>query len=193
LNEAGYWAQVLDTSWRIVYMTDELVGFWAKAGFSAAPVIGKHYFSAEAVQFRKAYGGIHAVRESYRTFFLNLAPYVLASTPGGRDELRGVVDPDLVDLVEGLRPREIPVMWVVRPQWGVMETSVAGSQREGSTAGLLLWQRIDDGRGPLAGLCTLAKPAAGMTQIAVMTASADARISSAYSLSDNLLAELQPF
>jgi class 3 adenylate cyclase len=173
LGEAGYSAWLLDASWRVVYVTDEALRQYASLGTTAVP-IGAHYFSAEAVRFRMAtFGGAYAVRESHRAFFSNLAPYVLASTPGGHDELRGVVDPDLADLVDGLRPQEIPVMWVVRSQVAARETSVAGSRHETSVMGSLLWMRIKDGRGQLAGLCFLVKPAAGMSLIAVMTAMAD--------------------
>jgi class 3 adenylate cyclase len=164
LNKAGYWAQLLDASWRLVYFTDELMLSWSSVGATAVP-IGYHYFSPEAVEFRRTVvGGIHAVRESYRAIFENFGPYVLASTPGGRDELRRIVDPDLADLVDTLQPRDVPVMWVVRPRWTLEEAAVGGS---------VLCIRIDDGRGQQAGLCMLAKPAAGMSQISNAVAAAD--------------------
>jgi class 3 adenylate cyclase len=164
LNDAGYIAQVLDASWRFVFVTDEMMLSWAAMGVSMATPIGSHYFSVEATQHRRENFGVHAVRDLYDAFFLNVGRYVLASTPGGRDELRRVVDPDLADLVDELEPSELPVMWVGRPLWQVGEDKVGGS---------LLWIRLDDDRGHFAGICVVGKPAAGMSQIVAATASAD--------------------
>jgi class 3 adenylate cyclase len=165
LNEVGYLAQLLDTSWRFVFVTDEMARMFAAIGAATPPLVGWHYFGAEAVRHRQeTTGGMHAVREGYRAFFSDLGPYVLASTSGGRDALRQLVDPDLADLVDGMEPREIPAMWVSQLRWKFFGTVVTGS---------ILWTRIDDRRGQFAGLCTQIKPAAGMQQISAALAGAD--------------------
>jgi class 3 adenylate cyclase len=172
LTEAGYSAWVLDPTWRVVYGTDDVM--WTLAGLGAsAPPIGLHYFSAEAVEYRrKNIGGSYGTRELHRAFFLELAPYVVTSTPGGHDEVRRVVDPDLADLVDGVHAQDIPVMWVVRPQWTLKGVTVAGSRSEMNTSGWLLWMRIDDDHGNLAGFGCLTKPAPGMSLLSIL-ASAD--------------------
>ena len=54
LNEAGYWAIVLDAAFRFVFFTDELLLSYRYAGASAAELIGSHFFSAESSRFRGA-------------------------------------------------------------------------------------------------------------------------------------------
>jgi hypothetical protein len=62
LNEAGYFAWILDASWRVVYVTDESLLQYASLGATGVP-IGAHYFSAEAVRFRREmFGGAYAAR-----------------------------------------------------------------------------------------------------------------------------------
>jgi class 3 adenylate cyclase len=170
LTEAGYSAWILDPTWRVVYGTDDMM--WSLVGLgAAAPPIGLHIFSAEAVEYRrKNIGGSYATRELHRAFFLELAPYVVTSTPGGHDEVRRMVDPDLADLVDGVHAQEIPMMWVVRPQWTLRGVTVAGSRSEMKASGSLLWMRIDDEHGHLAGFCYLTRPAAGMSLLSMLSA-----------------------
>jgi class 3 adenylate cyclase len=96
---------------------------------------------------------------------LSVGPYVLSSTPGGRDELRRVVDPELVDLVDDLEPRSVSPMWVRRSDSFTMGGGDVGSST--------LWFRVDDAQGDFAGCCLLIKPAVGMSQLAVAAATAD--------------------
>jgi class 3 adenylate cyclase len=165
LNEAGYWAILVDAGWRFVYVTDELLLTYRDMGASTAVPIGSHYYSAEAVEFRGArFGGPYALPESRRAAFLNLGRYILASTPGGREELRRVVDPALADLVDELHPEHVPLAWIVRAQW-----RTAGADAVGS----VVFFRIDDGHGRLAGFGCLTKPAAGMSHLGLAAAVAD--------------------
>jgi class 3 adenylate cyclase len=127
--------------------------------------VGTHFWGPEATLFFAGrLGGPWAVREHRRGWFSDVGPYVLASTPGGRDEVRHVVDPELVDLIEELQPHEVPVAWIMRPGW-----STAGAD----VTGLAVWFRIDDDRGHLLGFCMLTKPAAGMSHLAQAAATAD--------------------
>jgi len=112
LNDGGYWAYVLDAGWRFVFVTDELLVTFRDMGRSAAPV-GSHYYSAEAIRSRYAmYRDRSAATQQVRAGFLNLGRYMLASTPGGREELRRAVDPALADLVDELQPETTPVTWI---------------------------------------------------------------------------------
>jgi hypothetical protein len=47
LNDAGFWAEVLDAEWRYVFETDELLLSYRDMGAPTTPPIGSHFFSAE--------------------------------------------------------------------------------------------------------------------------------------------------
>jgi class 3 adenylate cyclase len=165
LNDAGHWAILLDATWRYAFVTDELRLIWGDTGSSSASPIGSNYFSAEAVQFRVAQvGGSEAVGKYRRASFSRLGAYALASIPGGREELRRVVDPEVADLIDDIEPLDIPHVWVGRSQ-----VSTAGTEVDQHN----VLFRIDDTVGRLAGICFLIKPAAGMSHLYAAAATAD--------------------
>ena len=165
LNDAGYWANVLDAEWRYVFVTDELLLSYRDMGAPTTPPIGSHFFSAEARQFiAETVGGAWASPEVRRAWFLDAGRYVLAGTPGGREELRRVVDPELADLVDQLQPQDLPPVWMNRSEF-----TTAGAEVTGSA----VWIRIDDADGHRVGVCILPKPAAGMSHLARAAATAD--------------------
>src|SRR5262245_41614556 len=166
LNDAGYWANVLNAEWRYVFQTDELRRTFADMGGAwTLPTLGAHYFSTEGVErLAETYGGTYAKREFRRAWFLEVGPYALASMSGGRDELRRVANPELADLIEDLQPRDAPDAWIERP-----EVTTAGAHAASS----VVWFRIDDRHGRLAGFCILSKPGAGMSHLGALVATAD--------------------
>jgi class 3 adenylate cyclase len=164
LNEEGFWASVWDASWRQLFVTDELRLGWGDEGAVTIAPLGCHFFSAEAMQLTARIGGPEAVVERRRARFLDLGGYVLSSMPGGREELRRVVDPALADLVDQLQPQDIPAAQALGAPMTFAGTHVGGSR---------VLFRIDDGHGHVAGFCTLLKPAAGMSQLAAAAATAD--------------------
>ena len=92
LNETGYWASVRDAQWRFVFWTDELRLANGEQDGSAAEHLGEHVFGTSAVADMEAiYSGDWM--EGCRRVFRQEGPFVLFDTPGGRDELRRVVDP----------------------------------------------------------------------------------------------------
>jgi class 3 adenylate cyclase len=95
---------------------------------------------------------------------LNAGRYVLAGTPGGREELRRVVDPSLADLVDQLQPQDLPPVWVNRSEFRTAGAEVTGSA---------VWIRIDDDHGHRVGVCVMPKPAAGMSHLARAAATLD--------------------
>jgi hypothetical protein len=95
---------------------------------------------------------------------LDAGRYVVAGTPGGREALRRVVDPELADLVDQLQPRDLPPVWINRSAF-----TTAGAE----VAGLSMWVRIDDAHGHRVGVCILPKPAAGMSHLARAAATLD--------------------
>jgi class 3 adenylate cyclase len=165
LNEVGHWAQVYDARWQLVFVTDELRLSYGDTGTDSVLPVGFHIFSAEMTEFRSAIlGGANTDREFRRARFLGRGGYVLASTSGGREELRRVVDPELADLVDAIEPEDVPV-----GRWGPASSRFAGMD----TAGANMWFRIDDGHGQVAGACVLSKPPAGMSQLAAAAFIAD--------------------
>jgi class 3 adenylate cyclase len=147
-----------------VFATDELALAAGPGWFSSLP-IGRLYFSAEAVQYRVTWTrGSVTSKEWRRAEFERLGPFALACAPGGRDELRDLIDPELADLVDFLQPVDPPSVLARRAEW-----ELAGA-KIGSTG---LWIRIDDGAGRFAGFCSLVKPAPGMSHLAAASATAD--------------------
>jgi class 3 adenylate cyclase len=165
LNTARHWAWIYDAGWRLVFVTDE---FWLSMGVSGSVTIpvGCHCLSAEFNRFGvAAHRGRSVVPEFRRARFLEFGPYVLASTPGGRDELRRVIDPEFADLIDELQPKDVPDAW---PGPSVSST-FAGVDVAASES----WFRIDDRHGNLAGFCELVMPAAGMSQLAAAAFTVD--------------------
>lgn len=166
LNAAGHWASVFDATWGYVFATDELRLSMRDTGAVSFLPIGSHYFSAEFTQFTVSVNrGRYVLPEFRRARFLDMGPYLLAAMPGGRDELRRVVDPELVDLIDELQPKDLPAVWA-----GPASLSTfAGVDVVGSVT----YFRIDDAYGHVAGFCTLSKPSAGMSQLAAAAYTAD--------------------
>jgi class 3 adenylate cyclase len=165
LNDAGYWAEIYDANWRYAFVTDEMLVSYRALG-SVAPVpVGAHLLSAEGVRFVTAQlGGSWPSPEVGRAWFLSAGRFVLASTRGGRDELRRVVAPAFADLVDELQAQEVPVVWAAGSK-----ASAAGADIATSAIAF----RLYDADGQLAGFCTMPKPAAGMSHLAAATATAD--------------------
>jgi class 3 adenylate cyclase len=165
LNDAGHWASVLDAEWRYVFVTDELISSYRDMGAATSPPIGAHVLSAEARRFlAETLGGASASSEVRRARFLVVGRYVLAGTPGGREELRRVVDPLVADLVDQLQPEDPPPVYMNREHFATAGAEVTGS-------GVVI--RIDDSDGQRVGVCMLAKPAPGMSRLARAAATAD--------------------
>jgi class 3 adenylate cyclase len=166
LNDAGHWAYVFDSTWRYVFATDELRLSHGDTGAFTILPIGFHVFSTEAMKFHVSVSrGHYVLPEFRRAHFLDTGPYVLASTPGGREELRRVVDIELVDLVDELQPKDLPAVW----PGPVVSSTFAGVDVVGSATNF----RIDDPHGHVAGFCVLYKPGAGMSQLAAAAYTAD--------------------
>jgi class 3 adenylate cyclase len=165
LSETGHWANLFDAKWRYVFETRELRKTFADMGGPSSTMLGLHRFSREASQRLAAVVGGPWVEPGFRrSYFSDLAPYVLASTPGGRAELRRIIDPELADLVDGLQPQAAPAAWVARTEWRTAGADVTGSA---------VFFRVDDDHGNLAGFGSLTKPAAGMSHVGVALAVAD--------------------
>ena len=164
LRDSGAWGQVVDDRWNLVYVSDELRLTFG--GGELAPfAIGHHYFSSESqiVSDRWRFGANSAVLR--RPMFAGFGPFVLADTPGGRDELRDVVDASFHDMIDDLLPSERAAITV--------ETSGAGLMQAVGVRATMI--RIRDADGRLAGTAISHKPAAGMNFIGAMISMGDLR------------------
>jgi class 3 adenylate cyclase len=168
-NEAGYWAIVSDASWRIVYLTDELRLALGDEGAEPFVSMGTNLFSVEA---RRDY--LMAVMldeeralEFQRRFFGAHGPYALFGTPGGKDELAQMIDPELRPLLDDMEPIEPPL---------AVYSGRGHHAYEGTDVGSVLTEfRVDGPDGRFVGTVRLIKPAPGMSQLAASTATADPR------------------
>jgi class 3 adenylate cyclase len=158
LNSGGHWAQIYDAAWRLIYVTNE-TRLMARDTEVSRFYLGSHRFSTEATQFSlSVVRGEYLRSEFRRAQFLDLGPYVLASTPGGRDVLRRLVDPEYADLIDELEPKEPPDAWT--------GADASATYAGVAAAGSATWFRIDDRHGNPVGFCVQHMPVAGMSQIA---------------------------
>lgn len=162
LRDTGHWASVCDHHWRLTYVTDELRRTFG-AGELAHFAIGEHQFGPKAIAASRCSRLGGNTDGLLRLHFAAVGGLVLADTSGGHHALRGLVDPLLRDMVDGIAPREEESL----------SYSVSGSALFGPVGISLLAVRIRDASGRLAGTAQIFKPAAGMATIAAMTADSD--------------------
>lgn len=169
LNDAEYWAMIVDRDWRNLYMTDALrLSYGGLVELAPFPV-GVYMFGPEAVDTRlRSRGGLFTL-DGARKQFAALGPYLLAAARGGREELRELVDPRIRDMVDELSPAD-----------EVNAFSVLASANYKDSAGLrvavpltLIPVRNTDGH--LVGTVILSKPAASMAVVGTMAAGGDLR------------------
>jgi class 3 adenylate cyclase len=168
VRDSGYWAEIVDARWRVVYMTDD----WrltAGGNVELIPMsIGVHYYGPEVLSARAPrYGSVSATVESARLSLAQLGPLVLADTPGGTDELRELVDPRLRDVLDTLGPadRIIASSFV----WGTPTVTGRSARILGTAV------RVPDADGRLAGTLLTVKPEASMSVLGTITALGDLR------------------
>jgi class 3 adenylate cyclase len=166
LNDAGYWAIIVDRNWRNRYMTDaQRLSEGGLLELAPFPV-GAHIFSAESLDALLSGRGRLNTIGAMRQRFEMLGRYMLAGAEGGREELHGLVDPRLDDIVDQLSPADLAnALSVVVP---------------GSGAGMPVEIQITllpvrDGDGQYVGTVILTKPAASMAVLAAMAAGGDLR------------------
>ena len=164
LRDTGNWGYVVDDRWHAVYATDE-IRLTFGAGVELAPwAIGEHVFGPEAMKMSLKWRFGSNTTELNRVMFGFLGGWVLADTPGGRDELREIVDPSLRDMVDQLSPADTAAGSVKGAGMGFAEVQVDVP---------LLAIRIRDAAGRLAGTAVISKPAAGMATLGAMASMAD--------------------
>ncbi len=166
LNDAGYWAMIVDREGRNLYMTDaQRLSEGGLLELAPFPV-GVHNSSPEALDARLAGRGRFNTLEVMRQRFELLAPYQLATATGGREELRELVDPRLHDILDRLTPAELESAFtVVSPGHG------AGMNVEIT----ITVMPVRDNSGEVVGTVIMTKPAASMAVLAAMGGGGDLR------------------
>ena len=165
LEKTGQWAEIVDARWRHVYATREFrLSMGGSVELVPAPS-GTFYFGPQASEVRSRWRTGPLTIEFMRAPFLEVGGMVLADLPGGRDELRALVDPGLADLVDQVEP----VVDVVAVGYRGSGVGLRGSETEVS----MVAQRIHDSSGRHAGTAVLMKPAVGMAILANLASHAD--------------------
>jgi len=166
LNDAGYWAIIVDRQWRNLYVTDaQRLSEGGLLELSSFP-IGVHICSAESVTALLAGRGRLNTIETMRKRFEAFGPYMLAATQGGRDELRALVDPRLRDIVDRLSPADFV---------DAVAVSVPGSGAGMSVEIQIVLMPVRDRGGELAATVILTKPAPSMAVLATVAGGGDLR------------------
>src|SRR5215204_4415609 len=155
LNDGGYWAEILDPEWHSVYLTDDARRIYGGRVELAPYTIGAHFLGPErledAMQWR---GGVFPL-EIMRELLAAFGPWILADTPGGREQLRERVDPRLRDIVEGLSPTSPSSAWTFTFR-GIYTARGAKVDIFNTLV------RLRDDAGEVVGTALIAKPAVGM-------------------------------
>jgi class 3 adenylate cyclase len=164
LNDAGYWAEMFDARWRSVYMTDDArLIFGGRVELAPVP-LGAFIYGPERMDTMMGWRGGHFPLEIVRGMFPKFGPLALSDMPGGREELRELIDPRLRDLVDELSPGD-PVPAHSNSSRGIYTAAGAGVEIMNTIF------RIHDRAGQHVGTAFVSKPSVGMavlTRIAAM-------------------------
>jgi len=167
LRDTGSWAEIVDTSWRYVYMTDDLrLSYGGLLELAPVP-IGAHYFGPEALATRLSWRGGPNTVEFFREAFAATGGWTLSDTTGGRDELRELVAPTLRDLVDEMSCSDSSPAWSFAGHSTFFSGSVVDCR--------ILAVRIHDADGRLAGTALIFMPAVGMAVLGSIALGGDLR------------------
>jgi class 3 adenylate cyclase len=165
MRESGQWGEIIDRHWRWVYITDDLRLSYGGLLELAPFHLGVHYFGPEAVSTRLGWRNGPNTVELNREVLARIGPWTLAETPGGRDELRELVDPRLRDIADGLSPAAA----TVASAFAFRGMGVAGKLMDVPA----MTVRLHDGEGRAAGIALIYKPAASMAVLSTLAGAGD--------------------
>jgi class 3 adenylate cyclase len=165
MRDTGHWGFLFDDQWRYLYVTDDmrrmLGGGNELAQWSVGHVVGSPEYVRDAQTWITGFDTIEQMRSQVAV----TGPLMLADLPGGRDELRELLDPVFRDMVDEFVPNEQVAASIITTVPGV------GGPVEIS----YLLARLRDTTGRFIGSSLIAKPRAAMSTIAAMTAMGDVR------------------
>ena len=168
LNEAGQWAEIVDSESRFVYMTDDARLMYGGRVEPARVPLGMFAYGPEATEIRTGWRGAQFPLEIIRQALTEYGPWLLAQRSGGREGLRDAVDPRLVDIVDQLSPIDPPHV----------RTTLFHGLYTGAGAGVDIFNTfidLSDDSGRLVGTVVICKPAVGMAHLTRITAMGDMR------------------
>src|SRR3954468_4899609 len=168
LNDAGYWAEIVDREWRGIYMSDDARRIYGGRVELAPFPVGAHLFGPDRTRIAMDWRGGHFPLEIGRMALGAYGPWIIADTPGGREELRERLDPRLRDVVDELSRVEPP------PACSFIFRGIYTAARAGVDIFTTVL-RLRDHRGQLVGTALVNKPAVGMAVLARITAMGDLR------------------
>ncbi len=167
LRNAGQWAEIVDREWRCVYGTDDLRRIYGGLTELAPVSLGTHFFGPQAMSTRLRWRSGPNRLELIREMFSAFGGLVLSETPGGRNELRQLVDPALRDIVDQLcAATPSPAS-----SFAWHGTHVAGLPVDALSTAI----RVHDVDGRFAGTALISKPGAGMAVLAAVAVGGDLR------------------
>ena len=150
LEASDQWGVVYDATWRIAYATSSQVEYLAPYGYRFDEMVGVHVLDWVGESF-------WAMNHQY---CLDVGGFVLADTPGGKDELRSLANEEIRHLVDEMRPNSAPAI----------STKVHGLQMNDVTvAADLTFLRLRDEHGHFAGSVFFQKPGGSALTQSFMT------------------------
>lgn len=156
---AGHFVWIFDREWRVVYMGEEMRLSWSSRTGEYAPVaLGHHLFSSDSMALRDVWRYGLTTVDLWRNFFAQVGGMVLYATAGGRDALREIVDPLLVDLIDDIEPSDTTFF----------NFEMLGSSLGSDMRGAMVVQRVSDADGDVVGWMLVGKPLAGMSVLTGM-------------------------
>jgi len=167
VRDAGLWAEIVDREWRYAYMTDDLRLSFGGLLLLAPVALGEHYFGPAAMSMRLRWRGGPNTLVFARELFTATGGWTLGDTPGGRDELRELVDPELRDIVDELSPAQSSSAWSLVGH----STFFRGTVVDFRIAAM----RLHEPDGRLAGTALIYMPAIGMAVLGSIALGGDLR------------------
>jgi len=166
LNRAGVWGQVFDRGYRLVYMTDELRLSNGDLTEMIPVPLGAFVFGTEYTDAWLGWPGGGWSIDAPRDFFSAVGPWAVVDAPGGREELREVVDPRLRDILDELPPEECSTAFAY-----VSSSSLMGSK---VPVGVKVFvERIRNERGEIVGIVVQVMTAVGMSTVGAVAGLGD--------------------
>jgi class 3 adenylate cyclase len=163
MRDAGQWGEIVDASWRWVYVTDDLrLSYGGLLGL-ADVVVGDHYMGSAAVDARLAWRAGPNTLELVRENLAALGGLMVADTAGGADELRVLVHPQVRDIVDRLSSQSPPALSC---EWRGMHS---GHEESAHVTAV----RLHDAAGRLAGTALMYKPAVSMAVLGALAGGGD--------------------
>lgn len=166
MRDAGHWGVVSDDEWRCAYVTDDLrralgVMGGQLARWKIGHVVGSPEYVSDARTWMTGFDNIEQIGKQVAV----LVPFMLADLPGGREQLRALLDPVFHDMVDASVPNEQIAASIDTTSPGI------GDPVEIS----YLVTRLRDSTGRFIGTSCIMKPRASMSTITAMTAMGDVR------------------